>query len=262
MSVYKGTQLIAANGNPGRDGIDGRPGADGQGVQIVSTSTELHNNIDVGGGNNPGYNTANNCSWCEVGGYQSHVSGGQAAFVHGYNCSTTSGSGVAIVGYNNHVDQAGNQGWFVEGKDNSTVTIGVGGHIEGYKNTFELPNVMSEGVHIEGTGHTAIRVGRGGHQGGINITANTPLLAMPHQGSGAGNSIIEAIGGDSRNLNGEFARILRDDGSMGLSGDICVVAYRNDGSPLTTANHGDGTYTIGEIVQALIDANIPIPRLR
>lgn len=268
MSVWKGNQLIAANGSPGADGHDGRNGIDGrngtdgrngEGIMIVPNYTELHNNINTNGRIEI-TNTSESGEWCEVGGYNSTVNAGQAAIVYGYRCNLDRGTGTAVFGYGNDVSDGG-QGSLVEGLNN-TVTIGDGCHLEGSDITLSN-GPMKDGTHIEGCGHTALRVDAdGGHQGGADITANTPMLTMPHQRPGGAyqSTILEAIGLPAVYPNGEFARVVRADGSMAINGDMSFIATKYDGTPETDSNHPDGIYTLGEIVRALHQANIPIPK--
>lgn len=252
MSVYKGTQLIATNGAPGTDGQDGK------GIMIVSSFTELHNNINENGAIQI-TNNSEGSDWCSVGGYRCTVNGGQGSIVYGYGCEG-SGSGTAVFGY----DNTGNNldlGTLIEGYENSVTQTNQGAHIEGWNN--ELGDISrGRGLHIEGAEHTSIKVSAdGGHQGGCGITANTPMLTLPHQKFGTYQStILEAIGLPNRGPNGEYARIVRADGSMAINGDMSFMATTADGSPETDANHPDGVYTLGEIVKALHDANITIPK--
>ena len=253
MSVYKGTQLIATNGTPGapgRDGIDG-------GIQIVSSFTELHNNIDYDGK----IETTNNSlgsSWCSVGGYGCGTQGGQGSIVYGYNC-VGSGSGTAVFGYGNTANNL-TLGTVVEGYENNVNHLCQGNHIEGWNNNINRTD--SPGIHIEGANHTYVVVNsQGGHQGGCGITANTPGLKLPHQRPSYQSVILEAIGLPDRGPNGEFARIVRADGSMAINGDMSFVATTKDGSVETDNKHPNGIYTLGEIVKALHDANITIPDL-
>jgi len=48
MSVWKGNNLIAST-IPGKNGLNGADGRNGQGVMIVNNYTELHNNIGTDG---------------------------------------------------------------------------------------------------------------------------------------------------------------------------------------------------------------------
>lgn len=256
MSVYKGTQLIATNGMPGAPGKDGIDG----GLQIVSSFTELHNNIDYDGKIEQTNNSLGS-TWCSVGGYRCGVQGGQGSIVYGYSC-VGSGSGTAVFGYGN----TGNNldlGTLIEGYENRTNGSSQGMHIEGWENNFTGSYVsIQPGIHIEGAKHTAIVVDtEGAHQGGYGLTDNTPGLRVPHQRPDYQSGIIEAIGLPDRGPNGEYARIVRADGSMAINGDMSFIATKADGSPEADANHPGGVYTLGEIVKALHDANITIPNL-
>lgn len=259
MSIYKGKQLIATNGMPGRDGRDGRDGIDA-GLQIVSSFTELHNNINSNG-NIEQTNKSLGANWCSVGGYRCGVQGGQGAIVYGYNCVGT-GSGTAVFGYGN----TGNDltlGILIEGYENRINGASQGMHIEGWQNDFTGSHVsVHPGVHVEGAKHTTIVVNtEGAHQGGCGITNNTPGLRLSHQRPGYQSGIIEAIGLPDRGPNGEYARIVRADGSMAINGDMSFIATRDDGGPEVDANHPVGVYTLGEIVKALHNANITIPKI-
>lgn len=253
MSIYKGTQLIAANGAPGKDGIN-------YGM-IVRSFTELHNNINDNGEIEITNNSLNS-SWCLVGGYRCGASAGQGSIIYGYNCLGT-GSGTAVFGY----DNTGNGldlGTLIEGYGNKINGTSQGMHIEGWNNDFTSSNhvSLSPGIHIEGAEHTAVAVNSyGSHQGGYGITNNTPMLKLPHQRPSYQSTILEAIGLPDREPNGEFARIVRADGSMAINGDMSFIATKENGGPETDANHPDGVYTLGEIVKALHDANITIPNL-
>lgn len=253
MSIYKGTQLIATNGAPGAPGKDGI----NYGPMIVRNFTELHNNINDNGEIEIKNNSLGS-DWCLVGGYGCGVQGGQGSIVYGYDCLGT-GSGTAVFGY----DNTGNRlslGTLIEGYGNIVDITNHGTHVEGYQNNFS--GINAQGIHIEGAEHTAIAVNSyGGHQGGCGITNNTPMLKLPQQKSGYQSTILEAIGLPNRNPNGEFARIVRADGSMAINGDMSFIALTRDAHLETDAKHPDGVYTLGEIVKALHDANITIPNL-
>lgn len=255
MSIYKGTQLIATNGAPGAPGKDGINYG-----MIVRAFTELHNNISDDGEIEITNNSLGS-SWCSVGGYQCGVSGGQGSIVYGYNCLGT-GSGTAVFGYGN-TGNGLDLGTLIEGYENKTNGTNQGVHIEGWGNDFTGNYVhFPLGIHVEGANHTAVAVNAdGAHQGGCGITNNTPMLKLPYQRPGYQSTILEAIGLPNRGANGEFARIVRTDGSMAINGDMSFIALTNDGGPETDANHPDGVYTLGEIVKALHDANITIPNL-
>lgn len=256
MSIYKGTQLIAANGAPGANGTNGR---DGQGIILVDTCTEISNNLDAHGAQgNTGRNyVMGNQQWCKVGGYHSGLDGtaGQASEVFGYGCHLGTGTGVHVEGYDCGLDN-GTQGAHVEGRGNVAVMLGNGSHLEGSENV--INNRSSDmanyrGVHIEGSEHedVSINLSDGAHVGGYGLTANTPALSMPYQRSGYENTYIEAIGlkYGSGSGNGEYARVMRNDGSMAISGDFAFTALDDAGRPI-------GRYTLGEIVQALVTAGI------
>jgi len=81
MSVWKGNNLIAA-AIPGRNGTNGADGRNGDGIMIVRTRTELHNNIDANGQIEmtnkviPASGELEpHASWCEVGGYDNSIIG-------------------------------------------------------------------------------------------------------------------------------------------------------------------------------------------
>lgn len=259
MSIYKGTQLIAANGAPGLNGANGRDGRDGQGIILVDTCTEISNNLDAHGAQgNTGHNYVNgNQQWCKVGGYRSGLDGsaGQASEVFGYQCHLGTGTGVHIEGYDCGLD-SGTQGAHVEGCGNIATMLGNGSHLEGYDNVINdrySGMANRRGLHIEGSEHedVSINLSDGAHVGGYGLTANTPALSMPYQRSGYESTYIEAIGlkyGDGSG-NGEYARVMRNDGSMAISGDMAFTALDRNGSPI-------GRYTLGEIVQALVTAGI------
>ena len=278
MSIYKGTQLIAANGAPGQNGAPGAPGHDGingNGVLVVATCTEISNNIDYDNTDmNSGENyVEGNQSWCKVGGWRSGLgNAGQAADVFGYGCYLDTGTGVHIEGYGTTVGIA-SQGTHIEGMNNYVKLAGNGCHIEG--NSIGEPaspgqdkfangiEINKQGVHVEGFGHKGISIqySDGAHIGGYGITANTPALSMPHQRSGYESGYIEMVGLKKSGVNGEFARIMRNDGSMAIGGDMAFTALDSTGNPIITGPNADGRYTLGEIVQALIDAGILNPPL-
>lgn len=258
MSVWKGSNMIAAT-VPGPAGQNGTNGTNGQGIMIRPDFVELHNNINANGSIE--MTNYGDGSWCSVGGYQSTIAGGQAAFVYGYDCKG-SGSGTAVFGYGNDGGGLG-LGTFIEGYGNEVTATEQGIHIEGWSNTLsDVASGGGRGVHIEGAEHTFVKVGAdGGHQGGCGITANTPMLILPHKKPGTYQStILEAIGLPNRGPDGEYARIVRADGSMAINGDMSFVATKADGTPETDSNHSDGVYTLGEIVKALHDAGITIPK--
>lgn len=259
MSIYKGTQLIAANGAPGLPGANGRDGINGNGVLVVDTCTEISNNVDAHGasGNTGGNYVNGNQQWCKVGGYHSGLDGttGQASEVFGYDCHLGGGTGVHVEGYRCGLDH-GAQGTHVEGCYNGSVQLGNGSHLEGFNNGFSgITNYR--GVHIEGSEHTgvSVRLSDGAHIGGYGLTEDTPTLSMPYQRSDSGgnyeSTYIEAIGLKTSG-NGEYARVMRNDGSMAIGGDMAFTA-------LDSSGHSLGRFTLGEIVEALINAGILYP---
>ena len=279
MSVWKGSQLIAANGSPGNDGIPGPPGRDGingNGVLVVSTCTEIHNNMDYDNTDmNSGHNEATNAQWCQVGGYHSSLtSSGQASEVFGYQCHLGNGEGVHVEG--DCIDvTTGGQGAHVEGHNNIVGRVSNGGHIEGQNHDIGSNSQIAykQGVHVEGHSHsdTPITLSDGAHVGGYGITTNSQTA--PQYGtvgatiktniSSGENSYIEAIGLKNTNNNyGNLGRVMRNDGCMAIKGDLTFTALNpSTGNPITTGPNADGRYTLGEIVQALIDAGILAPPL-
>lgn len=274
MSIYKGTQLIAANGAPGAPGVPGADGINGNGVLVVATCTEISNNIDY---NNTDQNSGRNYvdgnqSWCKVGGYRSGLgNAGQAADVFGYGCFLNIGTGAHVEGYGTTVGDM-TQGAHIEGMNNYVKIANPGVHIEGHSIGDMAPvgqdvfangiEVLHEGIHMEGFGHKGISIqySDGAHIGGYGITANTPALSMPHQRSGYESGYIEMVGlKHTSNVNGEFARVMRNDGSMAIAGDMAFTALDSAGNAITTGTHADGRYTLGEIVEALITAGILNP---
>ena len=266
MSIYKGTQLIAANGAPGLNGADGRDGVDGGGVILKNTCTEIHNMVNIDGTIQGGNNAPLGASWCIVEGFGSKVGqAGQGSQVRGMYCELSSGQGVQVEGNKVIVTNAG-QGAHIEGRYNYVNIVSNGCHIEGMGHGYDGNpiNVQHEGVHVEGFGHQGLPLvySDGAHIGGYGITANTPMLSMPHQRGGYESGYIELIGLKyvSGGGNGEYARVMRNDGSMSIAGDLAFTAVNpSNGDPITTGLHSDGRYTLGEIVQALIDAGILVP---
>ena len=271
MSIYKGTQLIAANGAPGAPGVPGADGINGNGVLVVATCTEISNNIDY---NNTVYNSGRNYvdgnqSWCKVGGYRSGLgNAGQAADVYGYGCYLDIGTGVHIEGYGTTVGNA-SQGAHVEGFNNYVKIAGNGCHIEG--NGLGEPaspdqdkfangiQIQGQGMHVEGFGHQgdlrlSFDLSDGAHVGGYGLTDNSATLTMPALRTGYEDTNIEAIGLKGDSLNGELGRVMRNDGSVGIAGDLSFTAVDSAGNDI-------GRYTLGEIVQALITAGIINPPL-
>lgn len=247
MSVYKGTQLIAANGAPGRNGADGRNGTNGQGIMIRNAFVELHNNINDNGRiemTNYGDGT-----WCSVGGYDCRVAQGQGTIVYGFRC-TGSGSGTATFGYNNSLTSTA-PGVTLEGWENTATLVGEGVHIEGHENNISNVN---PGVHIEGYGHDfstrRIPLSDGGHLGGYGLTSSNvnSNFIKSHQRGDYESDNIEAIG-IKKGTSGQLGRLMRNDGCVGISGDLTFTAVDEHGNDI-------GRYTLGEIVQALITAGI------
>lgn len=264
MSVYKGNLLVAANGAPGIPGTNGRNGIDGEGVMIVPTATELHNNLDPQASGNTGDNYVDgHPQWCNIGGYHSGTgNGGQASDVYGYGCYLSSGSGVRVEGYENEVTN-GAEGSHIEGKYNKVNRTDNGTHIEGMKHGYINPiSITQQGVHLEGFAFegipTGVVISDGAHIGGYGLKTNSPMFSMPHLNSGE-NSYIRLIGAKTGNETSKVGLALRNDGSLGIAGDLAFTAYDSAGVPITTGPNADGRYTLGEIVQALIDAGILAP---
>lgn len=271
MSIYKGTQLIAANGAPGATGPAGADGINGNGVLVVATCTEISNNIDYDNtDNNSGQNYVDgNQAWCKVGGYRSGLgNAGQAADVYGYGCYLDIGTGVHVEGYGTTVGNA-SQGAHVEGYNNYVKIAGNGCHIEG--NGLGEPaspdqdkfangiQIQGQGMHVEGFGHQgdlrlSFDLSDGAHVGGYGLTDNSATLTMPALRTGYEDTNIEAIGLKGDSLNGELGRVMRNDGSVGIAGDLSFTAVDSAGNDI-------GRYTLGEIVQALITAGILNPPL-
>ena len=287
MSIYKGTQLIAANGAPGQNGAPGADGINGNGVLVVATCTEISNNIDY---NNTDMNSGRNYvegnqSWCKVGGYRSGLgNAGQAADVFGYGCYLDTGTGVHIEGYGTTVGIA-SQGTHIEGMNNYVKLAGNGCHIEGHSigepaspgqdifaNGIEI---NKQGVHVEGFGHlsTPFSLSDGAHIGGYGVSSNSETTYPGWGGTpgakiktnpafGAENTYIEAIGlKNSFDNYGNLGRVMRNDGCMAIKGDLTFTALGLDGNVITNGSNVDGVYTLGEIVKALIDAGILAPPL-
>ena len=282
MSIYKGTQLIAANGAPGSNGADGRNGTDA-GVMIDRSFTELHNNLDPNGVQEV-TNTSINSRWSSVGGYRSSIINvGQGSIVFGYgnslkntqsasvfgysnNCSQI-GQGGLISGYDNTVDSIG-QGSVVFGYDNNCSQIGQGGLISGYNNTVTFlgqgsvvfgtnntVNATSPGFTILGMEHDLngnMNMSDAGIIAGYNVTKDSTLPTMPRQKAGYESTDLIRIGLKYGSSNGEVGIRVRNDGCVGISGDLAFRAVDSDGSSL-------GTYTLGGIVKALQNAGISIP---
>lgn len=262
MSIYKGTQLIAANGAPGMNGTDGR---NGDGIMIVPTRTELHNNIDANGEIEitnkvvaaAGASEPPRAAWCDVGGYNNMIVGtGQATMVWGYGNTVEDGQCGVVFGYGNEVNRIG-QGGSVTGFDNVVTEMGQGAHIEGCENLIDQPD---QGVHVEGcrhnfsstsSGDTRLRLSAGGHLGGYGLTSIDDNFIKTNV-IGGESTYIEAIGVKT-GYNGDTGRLMRNDGCMGIKGDLTFTAVDDHDQII-------GRYTLGEIVQALITAGIlPAP---
>lgn len=259
MSVWKGNNLIAAT-VPGQNGANGTDGRNGEGIMIVKDFTELHNNINVNGSIEmrnrvvPASGELEpHASWCEVGGYDNEIVGtGQATMVWGYGNTVSDGQCGAVFGYGNEVDGIG-QGGNVEGFENVVNSMGQGAHIEGYENLIDRPR---QGVHVEGYGHnfsstssgdTELGLSAGGHLGGYGLTSIDDNFIKTRVISGE-STYIEAIG-VKNGVTGDTGRLMRNDGCMGIKGDLTFTAV-NDNDQII------GRYTLGEIVQALITAGI------
>ncbi len=256
MSVYKGTQLIATNGAPGRNGADGRPGADGRngdGIMITNSFVELHNNINENGAIEM-TNNSEQSNWSSVGGYGSSISAGQASIVYGYRNSLTRTQNASVFGYENSCSQIG-QGGFVSGQNNTINELGNGAVVFGCHNTVDFG---SNGGIILGYRHDIDNdiVSDGGIIAGFHITGDSSLPLMPHKKAGSyENTDLILIGlkkGDGTSGDGEVGIRVRNDGCVGISGDLAFEALDSNGNPI-------GRYTLGEIVEALQNANILTP---
>lgn len=268
MSIYKGTQLIAANGAPGLNGADGRDGVDGGGVILKNTCTELHNMVNVDGVIQGTNDAPLGASWCTVDGYGCKVGqAGQGSQIRGMYCELSVGQGVQVEG-NTVVVTRADQGAHIEGHDNYVSLAGNGVHIEGknhgyivYPETITPITIRNQGVHLEGFGFhdipTDIVISDGAHIGGYGLTENSSMFSMPYLNGGE-NTYIRLVGVKNGNKVG---LALRNDGSLGIAGDLAFTAYDRTGAPITTGPNADGRYTLGEIVQALIDAGILAPPL-
>lgn len=256
MSVYKGTQLIAANGAPGRNGADGRNGQNGQGVMIVPTRTELHNNVNVDGAIEM-TNTAVNSNWCEVGGYNNSITGsGQATIVWGYGNVVNNGQSGSVFGYGNHVGTMA-QGSFVSGFQNDVGNINTQGSTFIGADLDLTGNAANgyPGMLVQGRGHSAVLIGiDGGVQLGHEISQNSGLPKMPYGLSNTSSLVLIGVTGSQESVDGNVGLLLRDNGDLGVLGDIGFTAKVPEDEP------GEGTvigeYTLGQIVYALIDAGI------
>lgn len=254
MSVYKGTQLIAANGAPGRNGTDGRPGTDA-GVMIVGSFTELHNNLNPGGVQEV-TNTSTGSNWSSVGGYRSSISAGQASIVFGYGNSLSGTQNASVFGYNNNCSQIG-QGGLISGYNNTVTTLNPGSVVFGMRNN--VNTTLHDGCTILGMEHDlngSINISDGAIIAGYNVTGNSMLPTMPHQknaGSYESSDLIRiGLKKGTGSGDGEVGIRVRNDGCVGISGDLAFEALDSGGISL-------GTYTLGEIVQALITAGILTP---
>ena len=250
MSIYKGTQLIAANGAPGRNGTDGRPGTDA-GVMIVNDFTELHNNLNPGGVQEV-TNTSIGSSWSSVGGYRSSINAGQASIVFGYGNSLDTTQNASVFGYENSCNNIG-QGGLISGYRNTINRLGNGAIVFGYGNTV---NNSQDGITVLGYGHNIgsnINISDGSIVAGHHVTENSSSPTMPYQRPGYESTNIALIGlKNSSSTNGEVAIRVRNDGSVGIAGDLGFNALDSSGNSL-------GTYTLGEIVEALQNAGILTP---
>ena len=144
MSIYKGTQLIAANGAPGLNGADGRDGVDGGGVILKNTCTELHNMVNIDGTIQGANDAPLGASWCIVEGYGCKVGqAGQGSQVRGMYCELSNGQGAQVEGNRVVVTEAG-QGAHIEGHDNYVSLAGNGVHIEGKNHGYTVyPETMT-----------------------------------------------------------------------------------------------------------------------
>ena len=257
MSIYKGTQLIAANGSPGADGRDGTNGQNGQGIMIVPTRTELHNNVDADGTIEM-TNTAVNSSWCDVGGYHNSITGGgQATIVWGYGNVVNGGQSGSVFGYDNHVNRMG-QGTLISGFQNDIGQISTQGATF-LGSQFDFPNYTDgyRGMLVQGKGHSTVLIGTaGGVQLGHDINENSALPKMPYGLSNTSNLVLIGVTGsyEQASTNGDIGLLLRDNGDLGVLGDIGFTAK----VPENEIGEGTviGEYTLGQIVKALIDAGI------
>ena len=270
MSIYKGSTKIAGLG------ADGRPGPGGQRQLIIQdTQNEIHNGVNEAGQVTT-TNYIGNCMYSSVGGYNCSIVNGSQNFIHGRNCTIRGADDNAVFGYDNHV-----VGYrlFAEGSENSleafpgchvegyqnTVTLPDtnGAHIEGYKNTVSANGILQHGAHVEGYENTipVLKHGAhiegfqhstflpdvdGGHQGGYGVNTNSTRPTMPPTTVYTGT--IEVVGGHGHE-HGDIIREMDIEGNMGIAGDFSFVAKESDGTVI-------GTYTLGQIVKALIDANI------
>lgn len=253
MSVYKGTQLIATNGAPGKNGIDGRPGTDGKngdGIMINNSFVELHNNINENGCIEI-TNESEQSHWSSVGGYGSFISAGQASIVFGYRNSLRNAQTASVFGYENNCINIG-QGGFVSGKYNTINELGNGTTVLGHSNTIGLG---SNGAIVLGSNHNidnGYTVSDGGIIAGFHVTDDSSLPSMPHMKGDYENTNLILIGlkkGAGSSGNGEVGICVRNDGCVGISGDLAFEALNSNGS-------SRGRYTLGQIVIALQEAGI------
>ena len=256
MSVYKGTQLIATNGTPGKNGTDGRPGTDGrngqngQGIMINNSFVELHNNINADGTIEI-TNESEQSNWSSVGGYGSSISAGQASIVFGYRNSLRSTQNASVFGYENNCINIG-QGGFVSGKYNTINELGNGTTVLGHSNTIDLE---SNGAIVLGSNHNidnGYTVSDGGIIAGFHVTDDSSLPSMPHMKEDYESTNLILIGlkkGNGSSGDGEVGICVRNDGCVGISGDLAFEALNSNGS-------SRGRYTLGQIVIALQEAGI------
>lgn len=251
MSIYKGSQLIAANGAPGRNGTDGRPGTDGQdgqGIMIVNSHTELHNNINPGGTGEI-TNEATNSAWASVGGYRSKISAGQASIVFGYANELSQTQCASVFGYENQCSYVG-QGGFITGYENIVNHIGQGSVVLGYGNTVSSSR---QGITVLGMNNTENNiVSEGGIIAGYGVTPNSILPSLSYQRSGGAYESTDLIRIGLKKNSSEVGIRVRNDGCVGISGDLAFTAVDSSG-------HDIGRYTLGEIVEALQNAGIITP---
>ena len=251
MSIYKGTQLIAANGAPGRNGTNGangRDGANGQGIQIVNSFNEQHNNINFDGTIEI-TNTATG-TWNTVGGYQSSVANGQGSVAYGYRAYTR-GQGCVVLG-NSVRNDGGSQGTVILGNridvsrtDNGSIIAGM---------NIESDDDMGQGAVVLGYGHTFLPEHDGSFVLGMGATDNgSSLLTTDMKGRSNGSWVVETVTGNATTGlgNGNPLRCMNVNGDIGISGDLAFYAYNKN-----NRNQKIGQFTLTEIVNALIDAGI------
>lgn len=256
MSIYKGTQLIAANGAPGQNGQNGRDGQNGDGIMIVHTRTELHNNIDSDGEiemtnkvvASVGASEPPHAAWCEVGGYNNMiVDTGQATMVWGYGNTVSGGQCGVIFGYGNEINGVG-QGTCVTGYDNRLTSGTQGLTLMGYSNEINNDIHAKQGMLIQGYGHTKLYIDQnGGVQLGYGLkdSATTAKPSMP-KNTGVDSQVTMAVGVRLGNENPSaqhaIGLALRGDGDVGVYGDIGFTAKD------LVSGASLGNYTLGAIV--------------